>query len=136
MPPGWDGAETINRLWQMDSDVQVIICTAYSDYSWEDLIRKIGRSDSLVILKKPFDNIEVLQLAHALTEKWRLDQEVKNHFRELDQLFSQRATELEAANARLRAANELLQRKVDELENRFLPPKESAGSPLANIASN
>jgi hypothetical protein len=85
---------------------------------------------------KPFDNIEVLQLAHALTEKWRLDQEVKNHFRELDQLFSQRATELEAANARLRAANELLQRKVDELENRFLPPKESAGSPLANIGSN
>lgn len=114
MPPGWDGAETINRLWQCDADVQVVICTAYSDYSWEDLIRKIGRSDNLVILKKPFDNIEVLQLADALTEKWRLNRKVKSQFCELDQMFSQRTCELQAANAELRAANQELQRKVAE----------------------
>ena len=40
------------------------------------MIRQVGKSDSLVILKKPFDNIEVLQLAHALTQKWTLKREV------------------------------------------------------------
>ena len=31
MPPGWDGLETIERLWKEDSEVQVVICTAYSE---------------------------------------------------------------------------------------------------------
>jgi CheY-like chemotaxis protein len=72
MPPGLDGLETTARIWQEDADVQVVICTAYSDYSWSEMLAKLGRSDRLVVLKKPFDNIEVLQLANALTEKWRL----------------------------------------------------------------
>src|SRR5579859_2188510 len=63
MPPGWDGVETTTKLWEVYPDLQVVICTAYSDYHWEDLIAKVGRSDRLVILKKPFDNVEVLQLA-------------------------------------------------------------------------
>ena len=37
MPPGWDGLETIEKLWQVDSDIQMVICTAYSDYSWEEI---------------------------------------------------------------------------------------------------
>src|ERR1700748_2319217 len=37
MPPGWDGVQTIQRLWQVDPNVQVVICTAYSDYSWEEI---------------------------------------------------------------------------------------------------
>ena len=72
MPPGWDGVETTAKLWEAYPDLQVVICTAYSDYAWDDMIAKVGRSDRLVILKKPFDNVEVLQLANALTEKWRL----------------------------------------------------------------
>jgi CheY-like chemotaxis protein len=38
MPPGWDGVETISKMWEADPDIQVVICTAYSDYSWEDII--------------------------------------------------------------------------------------------------
>lgn len=72
MPPGLDGLETTVKIWEADADVQVVICTAYSDYSWSEMLAKLGHSDRLVILKKPFDNIEVLQLANALTEKWRL----------------------------------------------------------------
>ncbi|HXF09424.1 MAG TPA: response regulator, partial [Desulfuromonadaceae bacterium] len=72
MPPGWDGVETTAKIWQKYPDLQVVICTAYSDYSWEDMLKKLGFSDRLVILKKPFDNIEVLQLAVSMTEKWRL----------------------------------------------------------------
>jgi two-component system cell cycle sensor histidine kinase/response regulator CckA len=73
MPPGWDGVETIARLWEVCPALQVVVCTAYADYSWEEMRSKVGQPDSLVILKKPFDNIEVQQLAHALTKKWWLN---------------------------------------------------------------
>jgi diguanylate cyclase (GGDEF)-like protein/PAS domain S-box-containing protein len=72
MPPGWDGVETITKMWEADPDIQVVICTAYSDYSWEEIIKKLGNVDRLLILKKPFDTLEVCQLAHALTQKWHL----------------------------------------------------------------
>lgn len=73
MPPGWDGIETIGRIWEVDPDLQIVLCTAYADYSWEEMRAKVGQPDSLLVLKKPFDNIEVQQLAHALTRKWMLN---------------------------------------------------------------
>lgn len=87
MPPGWDGIETIAQIWKVDPDIQVVICTAYSDYSWAEIIEKLGYSDRLVILKKPFDNIEVLQLASALTEKWKLLQENNAKMQELEKQY-------------------------------------------------
>ena len=77
MPPGWDGVETIGHLWKAAPSLQVVICTAYSDYSWNEMRRHLGSSDSLLILKKPFDNIEVTQLAHALTRKWTVTRQAK-----------------------------------------------------------
>jgi signal transduction histidine kinase/HPt (histidine-containing phosphotransfer) domain-containing protein len=108
MPPGWDGVETTREIWKHDPDVQVVICTAYSDYSWDEMLEQLGRSDRLVILKKPFDNIEVLQLASALSEKWRLAQEAKRHVEELEQRVEERTRDLQQANARLSATNEQL----------------------------
>src|SRR5687768_7083069 len=87
MPPGWDGVETISRIWQIYPELQVVICTAYSDYSWDDLTRQFGHSDSILILKKPFDNIEVLQMAHALAKKWFLTQQAKSHLLNLEERF-------------------------------------------------
>jgi CheY-like chemotaxis protein len=101
MPPGWDGIETISRIWEVYPELQVVICTAYSDYSWEDITRKVGRSDSVLILKKPFDNIEVLQMAHALTKKWFLTQEAKSQLLNLDKMVNVRTEELQIANKRL-----------------------------------
>jgi two-component system, cell cycle sensor histidine kinase and response regulator CckA len=73
MPPGWDGVETIARIWEVDPELQIVVCTAYSDYAWDEMRAKVGQPDSLLVLKKPFDNIEVQQLAHALTKKWLLN---------------------------------------------------------------
>jgi signal transduction histidine kinase len=70
MPPGIDGVETSARLFELDPELQVVICTAFADYSWEALAARLGRSDRLLILKKPFDPIEVVQLATALAQKW------------------------------------------------------------------
>jgi PAS domain S-box-containing protein len=85
MPPGWDGIETIAHLWKVDPALQIIVCTAYSDYSWDEMRAKVGQPDSLLILKKPFDNIEVRQLAHALTKKWWLNLRAELQLNELTQ---------------------------------------------------
>src|ERR1700684_3669605 len=29
MPPGWDGIETTTKIWAIDPDLQVVLCTAY-----------------------------------------------------------------------------------------------------------
>jgi len=65
MPPGWDGLETTVRIWEAFPDQQVVLCTAFSDYTWEELSRRLGHSDRLFVLKKPFDVAEVRQLAVA-----------------------------------------------------------------------
>jgi two-component system, NtrC family, sensor kinase len=77
MPPGWDGVETVERLWEVDPDLQVVICTAFSDHAWEDVIKRLNKSDKLLILRKPFDNIEVWQLANSLTKRWAETRQAK-----------------------------------------------------------
>jgi DNA-binding NtrC family response regulator len=77
MPPGWDGIETIARIWKEYPELQVVICTAYSDYSWDEMKKKLGNSDRLVLLKKPFECAEVLKLAQTLIEKWQAAQEAR-----------------------------------------------------------
>ncbi|MBV9375821.1 MAG: hybrid sensor histidine kinase/response regulator, partial [Alphaproteobacteria bacterium] len=61
MPNGWDGIETISRIWQEQGDLLVVICTAFSDYSWDEIQERLGSSNRFLILKKPFDNLEVRQ---------------------------------------------------------------------------
>lgn len=73
MPPGWDGIETIKHIWAVDPDIQIVICTAFSDYSWEETVHELGVNAGFLILKKPFDNLALRQLACALTQKWRLE---------------------------------------------------------------
>lgn len=87
MPPGWDGIETISRIWELDPALQMVICTAYSDYSWEEMRTKLGQPESLVVLKKPFDNVEVQQLAHALTRKWQLNLQAETATRQLESVI-------------------------------------------------
>jgi diguanylate cyclase (GGDEF)-like protein len=102
MPPGWDGLETIEHLWSADPDVQVVVCSAHSDYDWADFIERLGHSDKLLVLKKPFEPIEVLQCASALTRKWHDEQAVRRHVSSLEQMVAVRTRGLEAANSQLR----------------------------------
>jgi CheY-like chemotaxis protein len=105
MPPGWDGIETANRIWERDVDIQIVVCTAYSDRTWEEIREKLGRTDRLIILQKPFDNIEVLQLADALTEKWRLARQAGCRLEDLERRVEARTQELQSANAQLQRSN-------------------------------
>lgn len=101
MPPGWDGLETIEHLWYVDPDLQVVICTAYSDHPWEDVSRRIGDTDRLLILMKPFNSVEVVQLASSLTKKWNLARSIKLQIEQLSSSVSRRTAELREANDHL-----------------------------------
>lgn len=109
MPPGWDGVETIEHIWQTDPDVQVVICTAYSDHAWEDVIRRLGNKEKLLILRKPFDNIEVQQLASALSEKWNLARQGRELLNELERRVRLRTAQLWEKNEELVRSNLELQ---------------------------
>ncbi len=95
MPPGWDGVETIERLWQADPRLQIALCTAYSDYSWDEISARLGFDDRLLILKKPFDNIEIRQMASALTAKWQMTQEAALRMLDLEQTVEKTTLDLQ-----------------------------------------
>ncbi len=131
MPPGIDGVETTLRLWREEPDLQVVLCSAYSDYSWEDLARKLGTSERLLILRKPFDNIEVRQMAHSLSEKWELLRASRQRQEDLELAVAERTRELAAANARLMHAQ-----KLEALGRMSAGLAHEVNNPLAYVLSN
>jgi len=102
MPPGWDGLETIENLWKVDPEVHVVVCSAYSDYDWMELLARLGRSDKLIVIKKPFEPIEILQSASALSRKWQNERALKRHVEGLERDVTDRTRGLDAANRQLR----------------------------------
>ncbi|HTQ37113.1 MAG TPA: EAL domain-containing protein [Steroidobacteraceae bacterium] len=102
MPPGWDGVQTIEHLWQADPSLQVVICSAHSDYEWNDVVARLNYSDKLLVLRKPFEPIEVQQCASALCRKWHNERLVRGHVRSLEKMVAARTRGLEDANRQLR----------------------------------
>ena len=102
MPPGWDGLKTIEHLWATDPDVQVVICSAHTDYDWTEVVDRLGHSDKLLVLRKPAEPIEVLQCATALSRKWEHERLVRDQMLRLEEVITTRTRGLEAANQQLR----------------------------------
>ena len=134
MPPGWDGLKTIESIWEVDKNIQVVICTAYSDYSWGEITQRLGKSENLLILKKPFDSAEVAQLAAALTEKWNLARRASMKMEELEQMVKERAKELIETNNQLKM--EIAEREQAELKlAEMLKKVDNANKELKDFAS-
>lgn len=72
MPPGWDGMETAVRIRACDPRIEIVIATAYSDRSCEEIVKAVGTPGKLLFVRKPFDPEEIRQLAVALTDKWNI----------------------------------------------------------------
>ncbi len=132
MPPGWDGIETINQLWRVDPDLQVVICTAYSDHSWSEIIRRLAPTDGLLILRKPFDAVEIRQLAHTLSTKWMLRQQARTHLFNLQAEVKRRTLELVKTTEELKRESEARERIETEL--RLAQKLEAVGLVASGIA--
>ncbi|WKE67432.1 EAL domain-containing protein [Gallaecimonas kandeliae] len=94
LPPGWDGLETIRRLWQCDQRLQVVLCITSLDARWSDIARYLERPDRLLILRKPFDAIEAHQMACTLAAKWQMTEDSLSRIHSLEQAVEDRAKEL------------------------------------------
>ncbi len=127
MPPGWDGLETIERIWQICPDLQAVICTAFSDYSWDEIINRFGHTDNLIILKKPFETVEVLQMAHALTKKWAFGRQARLRLEDLERMVQERTQKLQEQMEQLAAVQAALQIS----EERFSKAFHSSPIPMA-----
>lgn len=94
MPPGWDGVETAKRIWEVDPHLPIVLCTAYSDHTWEDISRELVRTDQLLILRKPFDTLEVRQIAASQTARWELNKLASSNTQQLEQRMVERTQEI------------------------------------------
>jgi PAS domain S-box-containing protein len=104
MPPGWDGLLTIKRIWELDPDIEVVICTAYTDRSWLEITEHLGSSiERLLIIKKPFEIIEVRQLASALSQRWSLRKQAQVRQDELEKMVNRAQAERIESERRARA---------------------------------
>ena len=104
MPPGIDGVQTIKQLWDELPELNCVLCTAFSDYDWEDIRQQLPHTSNLLILKKPFDPVEVLQVVEAMAEKVELAQASRDFHHSLERQIE----ELERAQRDLQQVNEQL----------------------------
>ena len=95
MPPGMDGIETIQKIWDDQPYIEIVICTAFKDYSWDQIVKNLGNIDNLLFLKKPFDVTALKQTALTLTTKWGLRQEAMTYTDKLEQEVQARTQELQ-----------------------------------------
>ena len=117
MPPGWDGLETIRHLFRADPDLQILICTAYSDYTWAEIVEEFGHSDQLLILRKPFDSAEVCQVAAALTEKRRLTELSRQTVADLERTVERKTQEIRLEMERREITQQQLLEKEEQLRD-------------------
>lgn len=94
MPPGMDGIQAIKNIWDIYPYTEVVICTAYSDYSWDEIVQTLGNTDKFLFMRKPFDSTALKQTAMSLTAKSQLQQETLRHTQRLEQKVAERTAEL------------------------------------------
>jgi serine phosphatase RsbU (regulator of sigma subunit) len=123
MPPGWDGLETIVRLWQADPLLEIVVCTAYADCDW-NAVARTDSSGRLLVLRKPFEAIEVRQLASSLTQKWGHARSAARRGDELQALVEARTAALATSNERLRRHIEAQERQIRLIRELMSPAEE------------
>jgi signal transduction histidine kinase len=129
--PGWGGLETLEQIWKIAPDTQAVFCTGAA-LGHRELEARFGDTDAILVVQKPFSQVEIVQATHILTSKWRLQRAVRARVDELEQAVFARTAQLEAANARL--AEQLAWRDRIETEVRVSQRLEAIGQLAAGIA--
>ncbi|MBF0376193.1 MAG: response regulator [Desulfamplus sp.] len=113
--PGINGSETSKQIWDIDPKIRIVIVTAYSEYTPDDIISTTGRDD-IFYLRKPFNHEEILQFARALTNEWNLEKKrdlLKIELKAANQALEDMNSSLESMNKTLEDMNNNLKDKVE-----------------------
>lgn len=86
---------TIRSIWEIDKDIQIVVCTSLDDFIWKNILKSFEINDNLLILQKPFDYTIVRQLIYTLSKKWLLMQESKHYNQTLESRVQKRTKTLE-----------------------------------------
>ncbi len=113
MPPGIDGLETARRVRELDTAINIVVVTGYSDHNPQKIAKVAGPLDKLYYLSKPFRTADVQQLAQSLSSKWRLESDL----RAANQQLELTNAELQASEARAR--HMALHDQLTQLPNRL-----------------
>lgn len=114
MPPGIDGIDTIIGMWALDPNIQMVIITAYSTYNWNEIVKRLGVSEQLYTLKKPFDPIEIVNLAVSLSKRWSTSKLIKRQLAKIELILT--SSEM-AADTDTKEALQKVYQALEELKN-------------------
>ena len=92
MPNGWNGLKTIQEIWHVQENLNIVLCTAHSDISWEHIHASLPVNDRFLILKKPFDTFEVKQIALTFVRRHEIEQKLASNTEQL--LISQKVARI------------------------------------------
>ncbi len=96
MPPGWDGVKTAQRIWKIAPELPIVLCTAYSDYGWEQISNELPRTDQLLILKKPFEPFELRQTVASQVARWQMSRSATRNQLLLEAIVERRTRQIES----------------------------------------
>lgn len=82
-PGDWNGLAIIQKIRAIDPDIELIICSTYTDDSWLEIAEELGICDKYLFLNKPFRVSEIKQMVKNLAAKWRLQVRNKAYLQEL-----------------------------------------------------
>jgi signal transduction histidine kinase len=101
------GLELISEFWQLDQDLHAVLCSADTELSWQHIVETLGESDQLLILQKPFSDLELRQIVHATMRKWQLGKQSQNVMQYMEQQINLRTQAIEEANKNLLQSEKL-----------------------------
>ena len=84
MPPGMDGIETTRRIRTVDTNIEIVLMSAYTDKSLSDIVREMELLHKLLYIRKPFAREEIQQITLSLAEKWNVESELGDKHRQLE----------------------------------------------------
>lgn len=84
MPPGMDGIETTRRIRTVDTNIEIVLMSAYTDKSLGEIVHEMQLLHKLLYIRKPFAREEIQQITLSLAEKWNVESELGDKHRQLE----------------------------------------------------
>lgn len=129
-----NGLHLVSQLWHHDPNLNIVICISDPGPDWQQIFDTLGESDQLLILKKPFGDLVLRQMVHAMIRQWQLVKESQS----VMQYFAHQNQELNAANSQLKEMQtQLLQsEKMSSIGQLAAGIAHEINNPIGFIKSN